>query len=87
MLKFPYLPGVALCGTSFAAPASRSTHTSWPLVLSCASVSVSVLASLVSIDTSSVPVIVTITVALPPSRVDTTNDSETSSAGFNWFKA
>ena len=50
-------------------------------------VSVSAFESLDSVDTSSVPLIVTVTVALPPSLADTPNDSVTSSVAFNRFNA
>ncbi|MNE96188.1 hypothetical protein D3C80_1943600 [compost metagenome] len=76
-LNLPYVPATSLCTTTVAAVASRSVSTSWPPVLSTASPSVRVLLSLLSCATSSLPVMITVTLALPPSLVATSKVSVT----------
>jgi hypothetical protein len=65
------MPAVLVWATTVAAVLSASVRVSVPPVFCAASVSVRAFASLVRLATSLVPVIVTVTVALPPSVVVT----------------
>ena len=81
------LPAVPVWATTVASVASRSVTVSVPLVLSTAFVSVRFFVSLVSVDTSSLPVMLIVTVAVPPSVVDTLNVSVTTWFAFSWLTA
>jgi hypothetical protein len=71
------VPAVLVCGATVAAVVSASVRVSVPPVFCAASVSVRDALSLLRLATSLVPVIVIVTVALPPSLVVTVKTSVT----------
>ena len=76
-----------VCATTVAAVASRSVRLRVPPVDSTALVSLRLAVALVSVETSSLPVMLTVTVALPPSVVATVKLSLAVWPALRLFKA